>query len=35
VPGPIGSYVTVMQTNKFRKVGGPAAPTGKKKAGGK
>jgi len=35
VPGPIGSYVTVMQTNKFRKVGGPAAPAGKKKAGGK
>ena len=35
VPGPIGSYVTVMQTNKIRKVGGPAAPTGKKKAGGK
>ncbi|MFM7183533.1 MAG: 50S ribosomal protein L3 [Planctomycetota bacterium] len=35
VPGPIGSYVTVMQTNKIRKVGGPAAPAGKKKAGGK
>ena len=35
VPGPIGAYVTVMQTNKLRKVGGPAAPTGKKKAGGK
>jgi large subunit ribosomal protein L3 len=34
VPGPVGSYVTVMQTNKFRKVGG-AAPAGKKKAGGK
>jgi len=35
VPGPIGTYVTVMQTNKIRKVGGPAAPAGKKKAGGK
>jgi large subunit ribosomal protein L3 len=35
VPGPNGGYVTVMQTNKLRKVGGPAAPTGKKKAGGK
>ncbi len=35
VPGPNGSYVTVMQTNKIRKVGAPAATTGKKKAGGK
>jgi large subunit ribosomal protein L3 len=35
VPGPEGAYVTVMQTNKIRRVGGPAAPTGKKKAGAK
>ena len=36
VPGPNGSFVTVVQTNKLRRIGGPAAPTGaKKKAGGK
>ncbi len=35
VPGPNGSYVTVMQTNKIRRVGTPAATAGKKKAGGK
>ncbi len=34
VPGPNGAYVTVMQTNKIRRVGA-AAPTGKKKAGAK
>jgi large subunit ribosomal protein L3 len=34
VPGPEGSYVVVRQTNKIKKVG-VAAPTGKKKAGGK
>jgi large subunit ribosomal protein L3 len=34
VPGPEGSYVVVRQTNKIKKVGA-AAPTGKKKAGGK
>ncbi len=35
IPGPTGSYVTVMQTNKIRKAGGQGAPAGKKKAGGK
>jgi len=35
VPGPNGSFVVVKQTNKIKKVGGPAAPTGKKKAGAK
>ena len=36
VPGPNGSYVTVLQTNKIRKAAGPAtAGTAKKKAGGK
>ena len=34
VPGANGTFVTVMQTNKIKKVG-VAAPTGKKKAGGK
>ena len=35
IPGPNGSYVVVKQTNKIKRVGGPAAPTGKKKAGAK
>ncbi|NDC52766.1 MAG: 50S ribosomal protein L3 [Planctomycetia bacterium] len=35
VPGPDGSFVVVRQTNKIKKVGGPAAPAGKKKAGAK
>ena len=35
VPGPNGSFVVVKQTNKIKRVGGPAAPTGKKKAGAK
>lgn len=34
IPGPRGSYVMVRQTNKLKRVG-VAAPTGKKKAGGK
>jgi len=34
VPGPIGGYVLVRETNKIKKVG-VAAPTGKKKAGAK
>ncbi|MFM9024306.1 MAG: 50S ribosomal protein L3 [Planctomycetaceae bacterium] len=34
VPGPIGGYVLVRETNKIKKVGA-AAPTGKKKAGAK
>jgi ribosomal protein L3 len=34
VPGPDGGYVVVRQTNKIKRVGA-AAPTGKKKAGGK
>jgi large subunit ribosomal protein L3 len=34
VPGPNGSYVTVLQTNKFKKAAGPAGG-GKKKAGAK
>lgn len=34
VPGANGMFVTVMQTNKIKKVG-VAAPTGKKKAGAK
>lgn len=34
VPGPNGGYVTVLQTNKFKKVAGPAGG-GKKKAGAK
>ena len=34
VPGANGTFVTVMQTNKIKKVG-VAAPTGKKKAGAK
>jgi large subunit ribosomal protein L3 len=34
VPGPNGSYVTVLKTNKLRKVGAPM-PAGKKKGGGK
>ena len=34
IPGPRGSYVMVQQTNKLKRVG-VAAPTGKKKAGGK
>jgi large subunit ribosomal protein L3 len=36
VPGPNGSFVTVMQTNKLRRVGGPTTAAGaKKKAGAK
>jgi large subunit ribosomal protein L3 len=35
IPGPNGSYVVVGQTNMIKKVGGPAAPTTKKKAGAK
>ena len=35
IPGPNGSYVVVKQTNKIKRVGGPATPTGKKKAGAK
>ena len=35
IPGPNGSFVVVKQTNKIKKVGGPAAPAGKKKAGAK
>ena len=35
IPGPIGSFVVVKQTNKIKKVGGAAAPAGKKKAGAK
>jgi len=35
IPGPNGSYVIVQQTNKIKRIGGPAAPTGKKKAGAK
>jgi large subunit ribosomal protein L3 len=34
VPGANGMFVTVMQTNKIKRVGA-AAPAGKKKAGGK
>jgi large subunit ribosomal protein L3 len=34
VPGPIGGYVLVRETNKIKKVGA-AAPAGKKKAGAK
>ena len=34
VPGPIGGYVLVRETNKIKKVG-VAAPAGKKKAGAK
>ena len=34
VPGPNGAYVTVLQTNKFKKAAGPAGG-GKKKAGAK
>ena len=34
VPGPNGGFVMVRQTNKIKRVG-VAAPTGKKKAGGK
>ena len=34
VPGPNGSYVTVLQTNTFKKAAGPAGG-GKKKAGAK
>jgi len=35
VPGPVGGFVTVLATNKLRRVGGPATPAGKKKAGAK
>jgi large subunit ribosomal protein L3 len=35
VPGPNGSFVTVMQTNKIRRVGTPTAAGAKKKAGAK
>lgn len=35
VPGPNGAFVTVMQTNKIRRAGGPVAATAKKKAGAK
>ena len=35
VPGPNGAFVTVMQTNKIRRVGSPAGATAKKKAGAK
>jgi large subunit ribosomal protein L3 len=35
IPGPNGSYVVVKQTNKIKRVGGPATPAGKKKAGAK
>jgi large subunit ribosomal protein L3 len=35
IPGPNGSYVVVKQTSKIKRVGGPATPTGKKKAGAK
>jgi large subunit ribosomal protein L3 len=31
VPGPVGSYVTVLRTNKLRKVAAAGAPTSKKK----
>jgi large subunit ribosomal protein L3 len=34
VPGPVGGYVLVRETNKIKRVGA-AAPTGKKKAGAK
>ena len=34
VPGPVGGYVLVRETNKIKKVGA-AAPVGKKKAGAK
>jgi large subunit ribosomal protein L3 len=35
IPGPNGSYVVVRQTNVIKRVGGPATPTTKKKAGAK
>jgi large subunit ribosomal protein L3 len=35
IPGPNGSYVVVRQTNMIKKIGGPATPAGKKKAGAK
>jgi large subunit ribosomal protein L3 len=35
VPGPNGAFVTVMQTNKIRRVGTPSGATAKKKAGAK
>jgi large subunit ribosomal protein L3 len=35
VPGPNGSFVTVMQTNKLKKAAGPAGGGAKKKAGAK
>jgi len=35
IPGPNGSYVVVRQTNMIKKIGGPATPSGKKKAGAK
>jgi large subunit ribosomal protein L3 len=35
IPGPNGSYEIVQQTNKIKRIGGPAAPAGKKKAGAK